>query len=58
MFPSSRFSRLDSADQIIQRNNSMGSVRVETYNIAALLAEARNAMGEEGILLPAECNGQ
>lgn len=35
----------------------MGSVRVETYNIAALLSEARNAMGEEGVLLP-ECNEQ
>lgn len=53
----SSFSRMDNADQIIQRNNSMGRVRVETYDIAALLAEARNAMGAEGVLLP-ECNGQ
>jgi len=35
----------------------MESVRVETYNIAALLSEARNTMGAEGVLLP-ECNGQ
>lgn len=46
------FLQVDIADQIIQRNNSMRSVRVETYNIAALLSEARNAMGAEGVHLP------